>query len=262
MAFDNNAHLLLTTEVALVMDQSNICTQDHAATVPTTAFVFLALAILCFILRLYCRPNHGPATGPQQKRYHIDDYLLILPLSLSLGMAMSTIPAAKMGLGKHYQCAPEGGATWFLKSLLAWEYCYTLALTATKLSVILMYKRLFDIERFAKPFWTLFILVALWSFGTVSSVVLFIQSSNSLTPSDLCLFADVCAILCGVAGPSELCRPRNILLGDCSAKHPHRHHDSLRSCLVCSIHHVTAPSESWTLYRLLVRWSVSNKVSS
>ena len=59
---------------------------------------------------------------------------------------LNLVAVAHLGLGKHIWNVPDHGQE-YLKSLFTLEILYPIALALNKLGVLLMYSRLFSVER-------------------------------------------------------------------------------------------------------------------
>ncbi|KAK4504020.1 hypothetical protein PRZ48_004935 [Zasmidium cellare] len=75
-----------------------------------------------------------------------DDWMILATLITSLGMYFLNLVAVQTGLGQHIWNVKDHGQN-YLRSLFALEVLYPTALALNKLGVLLMYQRLFGIER-------------------------------------------------------------------------------------------------------------------
>lgn len=137
--------------------------QDRSWKVITVAFTLWGVAAICVLLRFLSR--HWAKSG-----YGLDDWMILVPLVGSLAYSLSTIPLYNKGFGKHYTCASPGAIPFFLKTLLAWEFLYTIILATTKYSILLFLYRVFHVEKFKRLLWVMAAIITAWAVAVVSSV--------------------------------------------------------------------------------------------
>ncbi|KAF2865328.1 hypothetical protein BDV95DRAFT_507298 [Massariosphaeria phaeospora] len=78
----------------------------------------------------------------------IEDACIWLAMSLSIGLAVMIGLQVRSGLGRHIDQLSDADMTVTLKAFWASVWIYNLSLTATKISILIQYFRIFPIQRF------------------------------------------------------------------------------------------------------------------
>ncbi|KAJ9238533.1 hypothetical protein DTO027B5_1033 [Paecilomyces variotii] len=90
-----------------------------------------------------------------------DDYLIMGALVFAYGTCALTIVGCYEGIGKHIW-SPKVNLTAVLQCLWAYEFLYDTIIPFIKLSIILFYRRVFDVPRFQRVLNWLAVLVMGW----------------------------------------------------------------------------------------------------
>ncbi|CAK3739231.1 integral membrane [Lecanosticta acicola] len=116
-------------------------TGDRGPIVNALQIIMILTASSAVLLRFVAR--HFSSAG-----LWWDDWLILAALILSVGMNINNYvgKSTSLGLGKHIWEVQDGGHG-YLRSLFALEVIYTTALALNKLSILMMYQRLFGIDR-------------------------------------------------------------------------------------------------------------------
>ncbi|ROW13325.1 hypothetical protein VPNG_05533 [Cytospora leucostoma] len=131
----------------------NIDLSEQSTTANNTVSVtFFVVACLCVALRFYIRIG--------KKTVGIDDYTVIVGLISTAALLFTTILAGQLGAGKHVWTNDVNSFVTLLKVVYAEPYVYAVAVTTTKISILLLYRRLFHAgssvtnHLFAGTYWT------------------------------------------------------------------------------------------------------------
>ncbi|KAL8854497.1 MAG: hypothetical protein Q9221_000768 [Calogaya cf. arnoldii] len=106
-----------------------------------TVTVLMVIATIAVILRLYARKVSGAKFGT-------DDYLIIVALILTYGLDINSYYAIKAGTGRHMITLTLDQITSFVKTYQATQVLFGCSITATKLSILFFYNRLFPYRTF------------------------------------------------------------------------------------------------------------------
>lgn len=119
-----------------------------------------ALATIIILLRLYtrCVILKTPA---------LDDVFAVLALVFSVGNSVSQGYELKYGFGKHVATLTPAQIVGSLKALYASIIFYNLALTSVKVSIILLYLRLFSSQASNRICYALLAIMAAYGFETL-----------------------------------------------------------------------------------------------
>ncbi|KAK3304839.1 uncharacterized protein B0T15DRAFT_576189 [Chaetomium strumarium] len=126
----------LETELCAAFPKASRSHDVNRAIIVGCALVFPTIA-----LRLYTRVT---CTG----RLWADDYATILAAVLLASLAIIDLCSAHLGLGMHYWTIPTGHGILILKLFYAESIIYTLLLITSKISILLLYARLFPVQTF------------------------------------------------------------------------------------------------------------------
>ncbi|KAL8751681.1 MAG: hypothetical protein Q9184_005993 [Pyrenodesmia sp. 2 TL-2023] len=118
-----------------------------------TVTVMLIIATIAVILRLYARRISRSMLG-------VDDYLIIVALILTYGLDINAFYSIKAGVGRHMITLTLDQITSLIKTDQASQVLFGCSITATKLSILFFYHRLF-------PFRTFFIISLLAGFASI-----------------------------------------------------------------------------------------------
>ncbi|MCJ1429126.1 hypothetical protein MMC29_007039 [Sticta canariensis] len=120
---------------------------DRSGNIVTSHAICIVIAAIAVFLRLIARRMCRASI-------QADDWMIIVALLLAAGEVSGGLVCVSFNGGKHsiLLTNPKG----FAKSVLATEYFYTSAIAAVKISILLLYRRLFPNHRFR---------IILWSFG-------------------------------------------------------------------------------------------------
>ncbi|KAH8767580.1 integral membrane protein [Hyaloscypha finlandica] len=124
--------------------QAATCDLQHpnrSAELLSIAVALFAIAFVFITLRLISRMWVSNTIG-------IDDWFVALALLLSVPSTAFTISMANGGFGKHIWDLADGGLLDILRSLYIAESFYVVTLASTKISVLLLYLRIFPHDSF------------------------------------------------------------------------------------------------------------------
>ncbi|KAL5414765.1 hypothetical protein PMIN04_008888 [Paraphaeosphaeria minitans] len=126
----------------------------------TVVLVFTLMAGLVMFLRLFTR-------GLLIHKAGAEDAWIFLAMILSIGLTVTIALQVHNGLGKHIQELTPAMMTDSLKTFWASVWIYNLSLTATKMSILTQYLRVFPIPRFRVACYVVIGFVALYGIWTL-----------------------------------------------------------------------------------------------
>ncbi|KAL8650348.1 MAG: hypothetical protein Q9210_003872 [Variospora velana] len=106
-----------------------------------TITVMLVIATLAVLLRLYARRISRSKLG-------VDDYLILVALILTYGLDITSFFAIKAGTGRHMITLTLDQIQSLIKTDQATQVLFGCSITATKLSILFFYDRLFPFRTF------------------------------------------------------------------------------------------------------------------
>ncbi|KAA6412448.1 MAG: hypothetical protein FRX48_03439 [Lasallia pustulata] len=109
---------------------------DKGPAIVGGSVVLIVVATVAVVLRLVSRRTKRTAWGS-------DDYTVVLSLAFAYGMFISIIYCARYGLGKHIIRVGFVSASKMGRALYVLEAIYPACTTATKVSILLLYRRIF-----------------------------------------------------------------------------------------------------------------------
>ncbi|KAL8941997.1 MAG: hypothetical protein Q9216_001930 [Gyalolechia sp. 2 TL-2023] len=115
----------------------------------------MIIATTAVFLRLYARRISVSKLGA-------DDYLIILALFLTYGLDINSYFSIKAGVGRHMITLTLDHITSFIKTYLATQVLFGCSITATKLSILFFYHRLFPFRTFFIISFVVGIVSVLW----------------------------------------------------------------------------------------------------
>ncbi|KAH8894656.1 hypothetical protein GQ53DRAFT_744746 [Thozetella sp. PMI_491] len=128
------------------------------------SILFATISFLCVTARVITRSFIIRIFG-------IDDWLIIGSMAASIGFLIVEMHQIKYGLGLHIEDVPADDLMRFFQCLWATIPVYNLSLFLCKLSIILQYKRVFDIpivQKICKIFLVVLALYGCWTvFGSI-----------------------------------------------------------------------------------------------
>ncbi|KAF2689367.1 hypothetical protein K458DRAFT_462316 [Lentithecium fluviatile CBS 122367] len=128
--------------------------ESQAPLINSLAIIFVALSTVSVILRLYTRKRVLNILGA-------DDVTISIAQIFAIAVSVLTLLQAKWGLGRHTAAVAPDDAVKQLKSLYANTIIYNAAQTITKISFLILYRRIFPDKRTqATCFWLLMFIVA------------------------------------------------------------------------------------------------------
>ncbi|KAJ5811861.1 hypothetical protein N7474_008162, partial [Penicillium riverlandense] len=119
----------------------------------------LALATIAVIVRYISR-------SMSKAKFWWDDWVLAVALVFAIGNGIMSVIAVKNGVGKHVW-APGVNIATVTKLLWLYEFFYGSVVPAVKMSVILLYHRIFPVTWFRRVLYGLSFLVLGWWIGIV-----------------------------------------------------------------------------------------------
>ncbi|KAK7189183.1 hypothetical protein DPSP01_005426 [Paraphaeosphaeria sporulosa] len=126
----------------------------------TVVLVFTLMAGLIMFLRLFTR-------GLLLHKAGAEDAWISLAMILSIGLTVTIALQVQNGLGKHMQELTPAMMTDSLKAFWASVWIYNLSLTATKMSILTQYLRVFPIPRYRVACYVVMAFVALYGLWTL-----------------------------------------------------------------------------------------------
>ncbi|KAL9048080.1 MAG: hypothetical protein Q9206_006257 [Seirophora lacunosa] len=106
-----------------------------------TIAVMLVIATLAVLLRLYAR-------RVSRSKFGTDDYLILVALILTYGLDITSFFAIRAGSGRHMITLTLDQITSLIKTDQAAQVLFGCSITATKLSILFFYLRLFPFRTF------------------------------------------------------------------------------------------------------------------
>ncbi|KAI1816159.1 hypothetical protein GGS20DRAFT_263282 [Poronia punctata] len=114
-------------------------------------FIFLTiLSVISILLRLWARSLLRPQLVVR-RRFWWDDWIAIISFPFVVGQLILAFVAVHLGLGRHVWNVPADNLTLIFKLIYYAYIVYGFALSATKASALLFYRRIFASE--ASPSW-------------------------------------------------------------------------------------------------------------
>ncbi|KAF2017379.1 hypothetical protein BU24DRAFT_149608 [Aaosphaeria arxii CBS 175.79] len=129
--------------------------ESQATLINSLAIIFASLSTIAVFLRLYTRLRILNVFGA-------DDVMIALAQVLAIATSVTTVLEAKYGLGRHTKFVPAGDALKQLKLLYANIMIYNASQILTKVSFLILYRRLFPSVRIQKVCFWLMICIAFW----------------------------------------------------------------------------------------------------
>ncbi|KUI72793.1 hypothetical protein VM1G_08431 [Cytospora mali] len=127
------------------------------------SIAFLVIAIVAVVLRFYARRIKSQKLGP-------DDWTVLVALILSIGVTVNLLIMTQMGgLGTHQQYNADGSIKnpkaflVFEKTIFAFEVLTWPTVGVTKISVVLLYQRIFATPRFRNLCWVMIAINCAWT---------------------------------------------------------------------------------------------------
>ncbi|KAI1108086.1 hypothetical protein F5Y14DRAFT_117777 [Nemania sp. NC0429] len=144
--------------------------QGQQPTIWGLGIAFPILSIVAVALRFQARRIRGQKLGS-------DDWTILIALILTIGLTINLLIMTQLGgLGAHQQLDEDGlpldseaavifGKTIFVLEILTWP-----TVGVTKISVLLLYKRVFTTPRFIMIVWVLIAVVVAWIIAFIFSI--------------------------------------------------------------------------------------------
>ncbi|WQF75520.1 hypothetical protein CDEST_00534 [Colletotrichum destructivum] len=126
----------------------------------TTTTVLLVLATIFVALRFWARWSVG-------FKYGLDDWFMVVGLAVTFMAGAINYAMVAQGLGRHAATLPQEMQVQFLKLLLAFECIYVTAVMFIKISLLLMYCRIFPSRNFKIAAMTLGGITIAWCIAIV-----------------------------------------------------------------------------------------------
>ncbi|KPM42205.1 hypothetical protein AK830_g4328 [Neonectria ditissima] len=136
--------------------------------------VSLGLAVASVALRLYVRRMKGARLG-------MDDYTIVASTFFSGTTVALTILSGRYGAGEHIWASNLPRLMTFLKIIYSEPYMYGLAVTFTKISVLLLYRRLLYSKASPRSLFSILYWLA-FSLSTVYPVILWVTMACACQP--------------------------------------------------------------------------------
>ncbi|KIW54575.1 hypothetical protein PV05_06926 [Exophiala xenobiotica] len=116
---------------------------DSSQTYIIVTSIFLAIAVLFYLMRLYVRPPFTPG-------FRIDDGIMLVATIAVVVFTAINLQAAHLGLGKDIWNVPPDNIDIVLKDFYIGEYLYFFIIVLTKLAVLAFYLKVFPQPYFQK----------------------------------------------------------------------------------------------------------------
>ncbi|KAF2136857.1 uncharacterized protein K452DRAFT_236878, partial [Aplosporella prunicola CBS 121167] len=129
-------------------------TENASDVIWAPIIVVIVLTVIIFALRFVAKYI---SKDPYMKA---DDYWLILGMIISIGSASCAFESGKHGSGKHIWALKPENITSLLKIIYADGLIYSTAVTCTKLSILLYYRRIFNFKYVY--YFGLFLIISYW----------------------------------------------------------------------------------------------------
>ncbi|KAK8017132.1 hypothetical protein PG991_008208 [Apiospora marii] len=110
---------------------------DNSIIYNIVACVFFVLAVISVMLRVYVRMTRGAKLA-------LDDHTIVGAIFTAGATLFMTLYAAKFGSGQHIWATDKESFIVLLKMVYAEPWIYATAVTVTRVSILLLYHRLFD----------------------------------------------------------------------------------------------------------------------
>ncbi|KAK8076787.1 hypothetical protein PG994_004059 [Apiospora phragmitis] len=111
--------------------------EDNYFIYNVVACVFFGLAVVAVMLRVYVRMTRGASLA-------MDDHTIVAAIFTAGTTLFMTLYAAKVGSGQHIWAINPADLVILLKMVYAEPWVYATAVTVTRVSILLLYHRLFD----------------------------------------------------------------------------------------------------------------------
>ncbi|KAK2806791.1 hypothetical protein FQN50_005653 [Emmonsiellopsis sp. PD_5] len=123
--------------------------------------IFMPLAVIAVLIRLWTRFAVTRAGG-------LDDYLMVLAVLSSIVLSGLTITMLHYGLGKHMWDVPltQFSPRFLLLNLMA-ATIYCVGIGATKVSILLLYLRIFPLSKFRIAAWAIIAVAAGYNIASI-----------------------------------------------------------------------------------------------
>ncbi|MCJ1350229.1 MAG: hypothetical protein MMC33_000210 [Icmadophila ericetorum] len=146
------------------MTESSALYDNQGTRVLIAAIIVYSLAIISVFLRFLSRKisNNG---------IWWDDWLALSALVFVGGLFTLTVLVVHYGLGKHGAVLNPGDVSHFFKILYIYEIIYGWAISAVKYSILFFYWRIFKVDTFRVPLYTMGVVCFAWflaqEFGSI-----------------------------------------------------------------------------------------------
>ncbi|PGH26725.1 hypothetical protein AJ80_01671 [Polytolypa hystricis UAMH7299] len=114
--------------------------ENQNVTVYGAVIALMVIGTIAVVLRVATR------TGSKDGGLAVDDYLIFAALLFSWGTGISCFIGIPYGLGKHLQALTKHEFTVVWQVLFAYVMIYATAVTCTKASIIMYYRRIFNLQ--------------------------------------------------------------------------------------------------------------------
>ncbi|KAL8799507.1 MAG: hypothetical protein Q9182_005845 [Xanthomendoza sp. 2 TL-2023] len=138
----------------------SLAVESRGGELVATVTVMMIIASIAVLLRLYARRISAAKLGK-------DDYLIIVALIFTYGLDIISFYAIKAGIGRHMITLNLDQVTSFVKTDQATQVLFGFSITATKLSILFFYNRLFPFRTFHVVSLITIIASILWWVGVI-----------------------------------------------------------------------------------------------
>ncbi|KAB8234235.1 hypothetical protein ETB97_001418 [Aspergillus alliaceus] len=136
-------------------DSASMC-KDHGMSLWVVNSISIGLATFAVIGRFMARRLGKLSLAA-------DDWTILVALSLDLGLYALFVACRAHGLGAHRAVVPEADVSTFLKLLYYFQIFYILAPPMVKISLLLLYKRIFMSSRLLVVVYVMGVLISIWT---------------------------------------------------------------------------------------------------
>ncbi|KAK2596197.1 hypothetical protein QQS21_006402 [Conoideocrella luteorostrata] len=133
---------------------------SHAGQVTVPCIIFFVLTPMFLIIRLWSRLSRGSGFG-------LDDYTILISFTCALAVQILMMMACDYGFGKHLRDLSYDNRLMALKLFYVAQIFYKITINLTKVSILLLYLRIFVQRWFRICCYTLMSLIVAYMVATV-----------------------------------------------------------------------------------------------
>ncbi|KAK2007294.1 hypothetical protein LZ32DRAFT_568629 [Colletotrichum eremochloae] len=168
--------------------------ESRSGEVYTVHIVFFVLSILSVVARLAAARHSGRKIGS-------DDWLAVISLVFIIGVFTGTMLWLRWGLGRHAIVAEEEdpmNITRFFQTIYANEILYPMGLASARMSLVVLYNRIFGLFKARFYLWGLMAFIGMWAvYATLPTIFACSPVQNFWTTHKNCI--DVSSLYISIA---------------------------------------------------------------